>query len=279
VVEFHRQAFAPGGEDTLFGIAEALQGEGGEGIEGALQAVEALDDGGGLRAEGRAFLIQGLGGGAAGIAQQVLARGLVARGVEGVEEGLGLPDGEHVPLDDIGQEELTFGRSAAEPQGEGEAETSGVEAADDLSAQLLGEQVAPLDPGAFSAQELGHGGGVELVVGDEGSHDARLVHGAEGLGGAVGKEHERLPFGRGGLLNEGVHVALTFLLPVFQAFESVQDFVEALGLGGSDPQGHGCKLGGGVGALAAQVGKALQQAGDGEKDEGVHELASGGSSS
>jgi hypothetical protein len=271
------QASPAGFEDPALGLREAGEIEGQEFVESALglrEAVAEVARGGaeGRRRRGRR------GGGAAGVAEQRLARGDVGGGVPGGEHGLGLAGTQAVARDRVGQALLIAPRHAGERGGRGGGEAAGVDVRSDLGGQAPAEGEPAIDPRAATPEQLDDLRGREVIVVGEGAHHARLVHRAQRAPGRVGFEQARLGDHAGGVFDHDGHVGGAVAGPLRQALEAVDHLVRAGG-GGRHAQrqrGQGARD---IGAGSAQGRQRRRELGDRELLHGRHGCAGGSSGS
>lgn len=134
-----------------------------------------------------------------------------------------------------------------------------VEAEAELGGQSAGQGKASLDPELLPTEELGdRAEGEAVLVGQRGRH-AGLVHGAGGLAGEVGLEEPRLGGDAGDGLDDDGDLAPPLAGPEGEAFEAVEEFVDAVG-DGEDAQRQEGERGLAVGPLAAEGGEGRAEA-------------------
>ena len=129
---------------------------------------------------------------AAGIAQQRLPGRVSAAARQVVSKRLRLPGAQPVADDALGQAWLLPGGQAGQGVRGGGRQLPGIEVARALGGQALAECHPPIHPPAPVPEQLGDLRGRQMIVGDEGVHDAGLVHRADGALGGVGLEQPGL---------------------------------------------------------------------------------------
>lgn len=245
----------------------------GEGVEGLLHEVEArrvLGRGGSQR---RCARIARLGLGGSRVAQKGLPRRPVGNRPVGGQERLGLAGRQGVARDRLGEGPLLGLAERAEVEGRGEGKPSVIEAEADLGCEPAREGEAPPDPELLPAEELGDRAGGETVLVRQRRRHARLVHGAGGLPGGVRFEEPRFGGDAGDGLDEDGDLAPALAGPEGEAFEAVEDFVDAVG-GGEDAQRQEGERTVGIAALAAEGGEGRAHVRDGHEPHGVHRASS-----
>jgi hypothetical protein len=183
--EFGHELTPAGFEDAPLRVGERGEVRGRELVERAFEVVEARGDRGGGGAQRRGTLRVLLRQRASRIAQKRLARGAVGHAVGG-EQRLRLARRERVSLDGPGEAHLLRGAEHRQRASHREREASAVDARGELGREPAREREARLDPVLLLPEELGDRADGEVVVGERGD-DARLVHGAGGLRGRVGR--------------------------------------------------------------------------------------------
>lgn len=157
----------------------------------------------------------------------------------------------------------------------GEREPPVIEAEADLGGEPAGEGEAPLNPELLLAEGLGDRTDGEAVFIRQRRRHARLVHRAGGLLGGVGLQEPRLGSGAGDGLDHDGDLAPPLASPEGQAFESVQEFVDAVA-DREHAQGQESKRGFAVRPLAAQGGERGPEVLDGHVQDEAHRESSRG---
>jgi hypothetical protein len=219
-----------GGEDAVVRVGEAGEIELRELLQGVFRLEEArlqLPRRGPERGDrGRA----GRRRGATRIAQQRLpGRGVGGR-APGREHGLGLAGAQPVAHETLGQAGLLPGGQAGQGVRGGGRQPPGIEVARALGGQALAERRAPVHPPAPATEQLGDLRERQVIVGDEGVHDAGLVHRADGALGGVGLEEPGLAHHAGERVAFHDHgdVSVALATPAGQSFEAIEHLVGAV---------------------------------------------------
>ena len=219
-----------GGEDAVVGVGETREIELRELLQGVLGLQEArlqFARGGPERGDHERA---GRRRGAARITQQRLPGRGVGRRAPGREHGLGLAGAQPVADEALGQTWLLRGGQAGQGVRGGGREAPGVEVACALGGQALTERQAPVHPPAPATEQLGDLRGRQVIVGDEGVHDAGLVHRADGALGGVGLEEPGLAHHAGERVAFHDHgdVSVALATPAGQSFEAIEHLVGAV---------------------------------------------------
>jgi hypothetical protein len=230
LVEPVQEGVVLGFEAPVLGIGEAGAGkrEGGEVVESLADALEALLEPDGERAEGGGSIGLRTDGGER-VAEDRGALALRARRSPGGDERQRLSLLELVAPSAAEQRRLGVLRDGGERVGERGAELSLVELLLGGGSKTVGEGVAAGDPGLAAPEQASDRGDGQPVVADERIDDARLVHGAEGPGRCVRAQQERLALGDGGgLLEDGGDLLHAGGAPAGQALQAVDDLEGAV---------------------------------------------------
>jgi hypothetical protein len=219
-----------GGEDAVVGVGEAADIQLRELLQRVLGLQEARLQ---LPRRGPERGDRGCAGcrrGAARIAQQRLPGRRVGRRAPGREQGLGLAGAQPVADEALGQARLLRGGQAGQDVRGGGRQPPGIEVACALGGQALAERRAPVHPPAPATEQLGDLRGREVIVGDEGVHDAGLVHRTDGALGGVGLEQPGLAHHAGEHVGFHDHgdMGVALAAPARQSLEAIEHLVGAV---------------------------------------------------
>jgi hypothetical protein len=219
-----------GGEDAVVGVGEAGEIELRKLLQGVLGVQESRLQ---FVRRGPERGDRGCAGcrrGAARIAQQCLPGRGVGRRAPGREHGLGLTGAQPVAHDTLSQAGLLRGGQAGQGVRGGGREPPGIEVARALGGQAVAERRAPVHPPAPATEQLGDLRGRQVIVGDEGVHDAGLVHRADGALGRVGLEEPSLAHDAGERVAFHDHgdVGVALATPAGQSLEPIEHLVGAV---------------------------------------------------
>jgi hypothetical protein len=230
---------AAGRQDPPFGVGKGRIERECQFLEARLEGVEAGGDLFRAVSEWRGVLVRGQRRGGAGIPEQGLLRGGVRSDAERPEEGLGLPGGEAMARDGVGELLLLAGRKCAQGEGHGESDATLIEGQGERRGELLRKDESALHEGPLAVEELRDGRGRQAVFLIQRGDDPCLVHGARRPPRRVGLEEAGLAGGPRDLLHHDRDLEEPFGLPLREALEAVEDGEGAVGLEGRSQRQRG----------------------------------------